>query len=135
MVSPTTSLPNKGECIIIWWEIFYLCSFIVLVFPLQVLRESVDNYRRGHPVPACQIQLAWTNVEEPPKELFYLIHVTGVLHLDTHIAVTRPGQQTPCCMHIYGYGELHSIYRLHIQVIYTFPKSTYMLKVCAISAE
>ena len=57
--------------------------------PLQLLRESVDNYKPGHLIPACQVKLVWSKVEEPPKELSYMIHVTGVIPNDTHIRVTR----------------------------------------------
>ena len=73
-------------------------QFTKCFFPLQLLRESVDNYRPGHPIPACQVQLVWSKVEEPPKELSYMFHVTGVIPHDTHIGVLRnpvfDGQQT-----------------------------------------
>ena len=49
----------------------------------------MDNYQPGHPIPACQVQLVWSKVKEPPKELSYMIHVTGVIPHDTHIGVLR----------------------------------------------
>jgi len=60
-----------------------------VIFSLQLLRKSVDNYQPGHSIPACQVKLAWLKVEESPKELSYMIHVTGVIPRDTHIGVNR----------------------------------------------
>lgn len=101
-------------CVYVWGEVFL--HFVV--FPLQLLRVSVDNYQPGHSIPACQVQLVWLKVEELPKELSYMIHITGVIPHDTHIRVTRSavaqGQQNAChvwlqinphntgCVHYYG---------------------------------
>lgn len=63
--------------------------YYCVTVPLQLLRESVDNYKPGHPIPACQVKLVWLKVEEPPKELSYMIHVTGVIPHDAHIGVSR----------------------------------------------
>ena len=72
-------------CVYVWGEVFL--HFVT--FPLQLLRVSVDNYQPGHSIPACQVQLVWLKVEKLPKELSYMIHVTGVIPHDTHIRVTR----------------------------------------------
>lgn len=65
--------------------LFHVC----ITIPLQLSQESVDEYQPGHPIPACQVQLVWSKVEEHPKELSCMIRVTGVIPHNMNIRVTR----------------------------------------------
>ena len=55
---------------------------------MQVLRESVDSYKPGEPVPSCQLELYWTKREQPPDKLKHRVKLTGVRH-HTSITITR----------------------------------------------
>lgn len=112
MVTSTISLSNKGDCVIYAVSIVKCYAFNA-TFPLQLSRESVDNYKPGHPIPACQVQLVWLKIDELPKELSYMIHVTGVIPQDTHIRVTRNpivyGQKITRTMHIMQYRSMFAV--------------------------
>lgn len=67
----------------------FCISFSHSLILFQLLHESVDNYKPGHPIPSCQIKLAWMKVEEPPKELSYELYINGVNPPDTFLRITR----------------------------------------------
>lgn len=61
----------------------------LIALPLQVIRESVDNYQAGRTIPACHVQLVWENGKEHLKKLSCMLPVRGVKPDDTHIRVSR----------------------------------------------
>ena len=83
----------------------------------------MDDYKPGHTIPACQVQLVWSKVDEHPKELSYMIHVTGVIPSNTCIRVTRNPALQGQGMNVHlqhVFEELHNavFLQLHIQSLY-----------------